>query len=152
MPECALDAVAGLIGEFAKIHLPGVAREPEHEYVRAGAEYPLLAAGEDDRADLGVFEADPLQGIVQFDVDAKIIGIELQAIARTDARVFVDFHGERRHRTVDSQAPVPVARGMRIEAHRGCVRAYDRRCGFRHDVPEKVQYNALLPEMGTNVK
>ena len=83
-----LDAVAGLVGELTEIHLGGVRCAGEHADVGAGAEDPLLAAGEDDDANLGVFETQPLHGVIELDVDAEVIGVELQLVARQrDRRV-----------------------------------------------------------------
>ena len=62
-----------LVREFAEIDLRGVGGASKHEDVRARAEDALLQARDDDRAHLGVFEADPLDGIRQLDVDPQIV-------------------------------------------------------------------------------
>ena len=49
-----LDLVAGLVGELAEVHLPGMVGLGQHPDVRPGAEHLVQAAGEHDRADLGV--------------------------------------------------------------------------------------------------
>jgi hypothetical protein len=91
-----------------------------------------FAAGQDHRAHFGMFEADALQGIVQFDVDAEVVRVELQAVARPYARFLVDVHGERRHRARDVQPPMPVPRWMCLEGHWCIDRLGHRRCGFGH--------------------
>ena len=42
-----------------------------------------------------MLEADALQRVVQFDIDAEVVGIELHAITGTDALFFVDIQGQR---------------------------------------------------------
>src|SRR5204862_3197559 len=88
--------VARLVGEFAEVHLPRVTRLREHVDVRAGTEDPVLCAGDDDGADLGVFEADALHDVVQLDVDAQVVRVELRLVTRPDSRVFGDIHRDRR--------------------------------------------------------
>ena len=51
VPAGVLDAVAGLVGELAEVHLPRVRRHAQHEDVGAGAEDAVLAAREHDAAD-----------------------------------------------------------------------------------------------------
>src|SRR3546814_12336261 len=51
-----LDAVAGLVGELAEIHLPAMGRLVEHADVGAGAEDAFLGRGDDDRADFRMLE------------------------------------------------------------------------------------------------
>jgi hypothetical protein len=107
-----LEAVARLVGELAEVHLPGVGGQAEHVDVGAGAEHARLAAGDDDAFHLGVLEADALHGIVQFHVDAEVVGVELQLVAGLDAAVFLDVQGEGGHMwrlAVEGQSPVGVA-------------------------------------------
>ena len=49
-----------------------------------------LRAGDDDRAHLGVLEADALQRVVQLDVDAEVVAVELELVARAEAAVLGD--------------------------------------------------------------
>ena len=107
-----LDSVAGLVGELAEVHLPRVARLGEHQDVGARAEHLLLPAGDHHRADLRVLEAQPLHRVVELDVDAEVVGVELQLVARAQAAVFLDVHRERGHGAVEGDLPVPVARGL----------------------------------------
>src|SRR6266404_3588817 len=58
-----------------------------------------------------VLESDALQRVVQFDVDTQIIGVELQAIAGTNAGFFIDIHGQRRDGARGVKAPMPVREG-----------------------------------------
>ena len=99
-----LDAVARLVGELAEVHLPGVRREAEHEDVGAGAEDPVARARHDDAAHLGVLEAEPLQRVVELDVDAQVVAVQLELVAGRDAAVLVDAEDERRDRAVERRA------------------------------------------------
>ncbi len=112
-----LDAVARLVGELAEIDLPRVRRQPEHVDVGARAEHALLAAGQNDAAHAGVLEAQALQRIRKFDVDAEIVGIELEPVAGPDAALLGDVERERRRLAIDRELPMHVTVGMRIEGH-----------------------------------
>ena len=87
----------------------------EHHDVRAGAEHPLLQAGDHDGVDLGMLEADALQGVRELDIDPEIVRIELQAVVGRQAGVFLDVHRQGRDRPVDGQGPMFVAIGMGFE-------------------------------------
>ena len=78
-----------------------------------------LRAGDDDRAHLGVLEADALQRVVQLDVDAQVVAVELELVAGAEAAVFVDVHRQRGDRAVEAELPVPVLRGVGLVVDRG---------------------------------
>ena len=42
MPGRVFESVTGFIGELAKVNLPGVTADTEHENVGARAEHPVL--------------------------------------------------------------------------------------------------------------
>src|SRR5213594_912667 len=130
-----LHGVARLVGELAEVHLEAVAGLAEHADVGARAEDALLAGGQEDRAHLRVLEAQPLERVVQLDVHAEVVGVELQLVAGSQAAVLLHVHRERRHRPVEGEPPVLVARGLGAEVHRGLVR---RRLshGLSQDDPE----------------
>ena len=67
-----------------------------------------------------MLEAQPLHGVRKFDVDAEIVGIQLELIALEQAGILVDVHGERRDVAFDAQLPVPVALriGLKIDVFR----------------------------------
>ena len=114
MPECALAssiAEPRLVGELAEVHLPRVRRAAQHEDVRAGAEDALLQAGDDDRAHFGMLEAEALDRVGELDVDAEVVGVELQPVVRRQPGVFLHVHRQRRDRAVERELPVPVAVG-----------------------------------------
>jgi hypothetical protein len=59
-----------------------------------------------------MFEADALHGIVQFDVDAQVLGIELEFVAVPEAAVLGDVERKRGHRTRKGEFPMPVPGGI----------------------------------------
>ncbi len=63
--------------------------------------------------DLGMLEADALQSVVQLDIDAEVVGVELELVARPQAAVFVDVHGQRGHAAVDGETPVAIVFTLR---------------------------------------
>ena len=54
------------------------------------AEHLLLRAGDDHRAHLRVLEADALHRVVELDVDAQVVAVELELVAGTQAGVLVE--------------------------------------------------------------
>src|SRR5262245_2380684 len=84
-------------------------RLAEHADIGAGAEHVVLARLDDDAADLRMLEAQALHRVVQFDVDAKIVGIELELVVAEPAGL-VDVHDQVGDVAVIFDAPVPVAR------------------------------------------
>src|SRR4029077_4895368 len=61
----------------------------------------------------------------QLDVDAEVVGIELQLVAGPEAAILVHVHGEIGDARLGAELPVPVAVGRRAEVDRG---------GFGHGV------------------
>ena len=72
-----------------------------------------------------MLEAQPLHRVRQFDVDAEIVGIELELIALEQAGILVDVHGQRRDLAVDVELPVPVARRIGLEIDVFCAASED---------------------------
>ena len=81
-----LDREPCFVGELAEVHLPRVRRSAQHEDVRAGAEDALLEAGDDDRVDLRVLEPDTLHRVRELDVDAQVVGVQLETVVRRERR------------------------------------------------------------------
>ena len=71
-----------------KLTFHGVGRKSQHVDIGAGAENAVLGAGDHDRADFRMLEPNSLQGIVQLDIHAQVVGIQLQFIAGTQTRLF----------------------------------------------------------------
>ena len=90
-------AIARLVSEFAEIHFPGVAAQAEHEDVGAGAKHFFFGAGDNYAAHLRVFEADAVDSVMQLDVHAQVVAVELELIARAQTPVFVEIGFERGH-------------------------------------------------------
>src|SRR5262249_62225515 len=101
MPRSILDSAARLVGELAEIHFVSMGRRAEHVNVRARAEDAWLETGDDDDADFWVLETQSRDGVRQFDVNAQIVGIELQLVTRRERLVFPDVHFKRRHGAVN---------------------------------------------------
>jgi hypothetical protein len=109
-----LQAVACLIGEFTEINLPRMRGFAEHEDVRTRTKDAIASASDDYRAHLRVFEPNPLNSVVKLNIDAQVIGIELELVAFAQPAVLIDFHRQRRKRRtlpVNLQRPVPVLVG-----------------------------------------
>ena len=54
------DAVPRFVCKFTEIYLPRMRGQPEHVNVSSGAKYAILCAGDDDRANLRMFESNAL--------------------------------------------------------------------------------------------
>src|SRR5262245_48375779 len=65
-----LDRQTRFIRELAEVHFRRMGGLTEHENVGTGAEHPIFQAGDDDGSDIRVFEANALNGIGEFDIDA----------------------------------------------------------------------------------
>jgi hypothetical protein len=58
-----------------------------------------------------------MQGVMQFDVHPQVVGIQLELVARTQAAVLGDVHGQRGDRAVEGQAPMAVLPRVGPEIH-----------------------------------
>jgi hypothetical protein len=95
-----------------------VRRAGQHIDVGAGAEDAILGATDDDGAHLGVLEAEPLDGIGELDVDAEVVGVELEHVPRPQRPILLHVEDERRHRALDGELPVPWQLRWVFEADR----------------------------------
>ena len=109
------DAVARLVGEFAEIDFVGVARAGQHADIGAGAEHPRLARAQHDDAHLRMLEAQPLDGVGKLDIDAEIVGIELELVALEQRALLVDVEKERGDIAVDLELPMAIAGRLGLE-------------------------------------
>ena len=114
-----LDREARLVGKFAEIDLVPVRGLGKRADIGAGAEHIVLARADHDAAHFGVLEAQPLHRIGQFDIDAEIVGIELQFGAGKEAAGRIDIEAQGRDLPLTGEAPMPVASGFgrKIDAH-----------------------------------
>ncbi|MGY3353889.1 hypothetical protein ACVWZK_000552 [Bradyrhizobium sp. GM0.4] len=62
-----------------------------------------------------MLEAQALDRVGKLDVDAEIVGIELEQIALEQAAILVDVHGQGGDVTVNRELPVPVAGRLGLE-------------------------------------
>ncbi len=76
-----LHPITCFVGELAKVHLPGMAGQTQHENVRAGAEHLVLQAGDHHGAHFRMLEADPVERVAQLNVDAEVVAVELKLIS-----------------------------------------------------------------------
>ena len=83
----------------------------EHLDVGAGAEDLVEPAGDHHDLDGRVFEAETLDGVVEFDVDAEVIGVRLEFVVVPQTGLGIDGHGERGNGSVDRQLPMVVLLG-----------------------------------------
>jgi hypothetical protein len=65
-----------------------------------------------------VLEAQPLHGVVELDVDAEVVGIELELDPVEQAAGLIDIHDERRDLAVEFEAPMAVAARLGLEVDR----------------------------------
>ncbi len=88
--------------------------------IGAGAEHIVLARADHHGAHLRVLEAQPLHRVRELDIDAEIVGIELQLGAGEEAAGWIDVEGQGRDRPVAFEAPMAVAGGLggKIDDHR----------------------------------
>ena len=59
----------------------------------------------------------PAQNIRSFalDVDAEIVGVELQLVAFVDAAILIDVEGKRGNGAVEGESPVLIAARLTVE-------------------------------------
>jgi hypothetical protein len=62
-----------------------------------------------------MLEPNAVERVRQLDIDAEIVGIELQPIAGGERALFGDVQGQGRDRAVTGKAPMAIARGMGVE-------------------------------------
>ena len=83
-------------------------RQTEHEDVCAGAEDPVFGTGDNDRANRRMFKPDTLQRVLQLDIDAEIIRVQLQFVSWAQATVLLHVHSQRRHRAINGEPPMLI--------------------------------------------
>jgi hypothetical protein len=62
-----------------------------------------------------MLETQPLHGIGQFDIDAEIVGIQLELVAFEQPAILIDIHRERRDVAIDGDFPMLIARRIGLE-------------------------------------
>ena len=92
MLRVVFDRAARLVGELAEVDFERVGRSAEHVDVCAGAEDSRLETGDHDGAHFRMLETEALDGVGEFDIDAEVVGVELQFVAFGESLVFLDVH------------------------------------------------------------
>ncbi len=134
-----LDGVARLVGELAEVDLVGMAGAGQHADIGAGTEHPRLGRAQLHHPHRRMLEPNALERIGQLDVDAEVIGIELELVAFEQPALLVHVHGERRDGAVDGERPMAIARrlGRKIDPAQS-IRELVR--GFRHYHPRLLRH------------
>jgi hypothetical protein len=78
-----------------------------------------------------MLETQTLDGVRELDVDAQVVAVGLQGIARPLRLVLLDVHEQPGQGSLDLQAPVDVAGGVALETDGG----EDRGGGLFHAPP-----------------
>src|SRR5262249_24460842 len=114
-----LDAVTRLVGELAEVDLPFVGGLAQHPDVCPRAEDALLSRGQHDGPHLRMLESQPLAGVVQLDVNAEIVRVELELVAGLEPAVLLQVHRQRPDSSVDVELPVlvPGRVGPEVDHH-----------------------------------
>src|SRR5262245_51379903 len=60
-----------------------------------------------------MLEANPLQRVVQLDVDAKVVRIQLQAVPATQSAALIDIQRQGGDRPVNAKLPVAISGWIR---------------------------------------
>ena len=111
----------------------------------APAQDPVVAGGDDHGFDLGMGEAEPLDGVGKLDVDREVVRVALELDLVVLAREWLDLHGQARHVALDHEGPVPVAVGMGLELRlrgRGSGFGFHRRGRYPRGGGFAKQYSA----------
>ena len=65
----------------------------------------------------GMGEAQALDHVGELDVDAEVVGVELQRVAGLETGALVDRHAEHGDVALQLELPVPVTRGIGREGN-----------------------------------
>ena len=76
-----------------------------------------LPLGQHHDPHFGMLEADAVERVGQFDIDAEIIGIELQPIAGIEPALLGHVERQGRDRPVARKPPMPVSGGIGVEGN-----------------------------------
>ena len=86
------DVKPRLVGVLAEVDLKAVGALGQHVDVGTGAEHAIATAADDDHAHLGMAKAQALHGVGQLDIDAQVVRVELELIARHQRLVLTHGH------------------------------------------------------------
>jgi len=126
------NAIACFVGEFAKVHFPCVAGDPQHEDVGTRAKNAVFQAGDDHAFDFGVFKTNSVQCVIKLNVHAQVVAVEFEFVARANAAVFVDVELQGGNLAFVFHRPMLVLAGLHLIVDRG---------GLGHDVSKLMPSN-----------
>ena len=91
-----------------------------------------------------MLEPQPLHRVGKLDVDAEVVGVELELVAGREAAGLVDIELQGGDPVVDAQAPVAVAirRGAHVDDR--AAGAWRIPGGFGHGIPVEAGLNARI--------
>jgi hypothetical protein len=92
----------------------------QHLDVGAGAEDLVEPTGDHHGTHFGMLEAQPLEGVVQLDVDPEVVGVELELVVLAQPALGIHLHGQSGDGRGDFEPPVAVAVGVAVESNHGC--------------------------------
>ena len=75
-----LHGIACFISKFTEVNFMGMSSASQHTNVRASAKYPILARLQHYDTHLGMLKPHPLNDVRKFDIDAEIVGVQLQFV------------------------------------------------------------------------
>ena len=66
-----------------------------------------------------MLEADSLKHVMQLDIHAEVVRVELELVAGSDAGIFVDIQRQGGDPALDGDAPMPVGFRSAVERDQG---------------------------------
>src|SRR6476660_8683373 len=108
MARIVFECAASLVRKLAEVDFEGVRRGAQHVDVCPGAKYSRLQTRNHHGANLRMLEAQPLNRVGEFYVDAQIVGIEFKFVTLVESVVLGDVHRKRRYSAVDIELPVMI--------------------------------------------
>jgi hypothetical protein len=92
-----------------------VGRARQHADIGAGAEHPRLGGAQQHDLHLRMLEAQSLDRVGELNIDAEIVGVELELVAFVEPAFLIHVQGERRDVAVDGELPMAVTRRVGLE-------------------------------------
>ena len=87
----------------------------QHADIGAGAEHARLARAQQNDLHLRMLEAQALDRVGELDIDAEVVGVELELVAFEQRALLVDVHQQRRDLAVDLELPMAIFRRIGLE-------------------------------------
>ena len=97
-----------------------MAANAQHENVGAGAKHFFFGAGHHHGTHFGVLKADAIDRIIELNVYAQVVTVQLELVAGTQTCVFINVNSECRHGTIERQFPMFVGRWVGLVFNLQC--------------------------------